>query len=665
MKYIIKKIPITFLLLFFCIRVLADNVGEIGLDDVQKLKKVYPATFFSQRKPIKNRLVVSGQNITTEEGRDIKLYGVGIRVTNQLFDKYSKDTERLISMLMGMGVNYVRLMGIDFNDPGVFKEWAKTKKLNRDKMSSLCRLTQAFSDNGIYYTLSLNHYKNKLKYLGVKPILEKGGFRYGQFIYPMARETVKSWMSELITYSGGDCRNSFIADKAFMHMDIINEESLWGALRRKERLTDLAENDLKKQIKSVSGIEIEDIYDPSSDTSMKIYQYEKDIGNNMGAALRQSGFKGMLSYTNKWYGYGTLALNANIGDLIETHVYFDHPKGISKSGNKSKKYSLSNVSYLSDTPWSDKAKGYDSSNALRKIGIQQVDNMPMLVTEWNHSSLSEFAYEGVVVLPLFSAQHSVSGIAAHTLFPRQGGYIGTDPFALSAHPAFIALSPSLSFAYREDLITSLPSYTSRCGTPEDIQFHKKIIKVGLRNQFLDGNRDFRELEYQNNRLDIRTNSSDKNCTATQTPFKKIINQISIKDNALIANTENFYLLMGESLNHTKEFHGLDIEVKGRGVITMISTVDKADMKEKILISLAGEAILPNVCENKKSFFTSSVDIKLCRLKGNKPIKMKLPTVKVINNSGTCRVNFPISSKNISLDKGSLINISSPWAIFEC
>ena len=53
----------------------------------------------------------------------------------------------------------------------------------------------------------------------------------------------------------------------------------------------------------------------------------------------------------------------------QTHVYFDHPKGISKSGNKSKKYSLSNVSYLSDTPWSDKAKGYDSSNALRKIGI--------------------------------------------------------------------------------------------------------------------------------------------------------------------------------------------------------------------------------------------------------------------------------------------------------
>ncbi|MES9971380.1 MAG: hypothetical protein ABW092_15210, partial [Candidatus Thiodiazotropha sp.] len=69
------------------------------------------------------RVLPDGSKLVNGKGDNVRLWGGVLRITNEILDKSDSQKEKMISNLANAGFNEIRIIGIDFDDPGIYKSW--------------------------------------------------------------------------------------------------------------------------------------------------------------------------------------------------------------------------------------------------------------------------------------------------------------------------------------------------------------------------------------------------------------------------------------------------------------------------------------------------------------------------------------------------------------
>ena len=187
------------------------------------------------------------------------------------------------------------------------------------------------------------------------------------------------------------------------------------------------------------------------DTFKFLVDVDYSFAKKIKKALADVGYKGLFTGTNNWYGYGNLWANYLLGNYVEMHGYFDPPKSIKFPV---KAVALTNKSYLSSKLTGDESdKSFMSEYAfpLSRTFMAALTDRPMVVSEWNHGTWSDFAYEGILMMTTYSSLQGYPVLDAHTYFnhpnPDPAENVSRTGLTVSNNPVFMALSPSSSLSF--------------------------------------------------------------------------------------------------------------------------------------------------------------------------------------------------------------------------
>jgi len=449
-----------------------------------------------------------------ENGKKVRLWGAAIRFTKKLLFSPVKTRKQLILTMKNLGFNDIRFNGLDFNDPGIYREWEKTGKFNPKKMKSICEMIEYARSLGMSYTLSINHVTGKFKSSASlsknKYSIENKQFKQIQLFDTKILAQTKKWFLDLLTIKHPSCSFSFSNDPNLYYINIVNEDSLFYGLSEQFRfLTHSNMNALEnlfysyivstyggidKVLSNWKSIGANDI-DISSIKSRKqiplcvkknkwsngwcnatikfLLYLERKYFVTLKKAILSTGYKGIITTTNNWYGYFNLMINSEIGDALNMHVYFDHIMAKKIFGKRYE--TISNYSFIKN-PFD--YNGFRRNHILRLFSASVVEK-PMIISEWNHVKFSDYTYEGPILLTAIALLQDIQSLNLHTFVSRDNFSEGYESVALSVlgNPILYALLPSLSYAFLNSNIEN----SSQIEFNEDISISnwKYIFDVGV------------------------------------------------------------------------------------------------------------------------------------------------------------------------------------------
>lgn len=427
-----------------------------------------------------------GDALTFTDGTPFRGWGVGVRITDTFPPTRKSELDELVDLIAAFGFNHIRIYGFDFSSPGIYAQWQKTGRMPIDHMDRICDFVSSAKSRGIYYSVSVNH--NPMRF--AKPGKGKNrrlwnNWKFRQLIDEDALVETVRWVNALFSYRQGKCDLNFARDPANVYFDAVNEASVFAEFDRDFRSLEPSTIDLLNEkfriwlrarygtndrfraswgsASPIAGVRIKGRGAMKAasaaekvDTVSFLVSLDSHYAETIRETVRRLGYEGLFSVTNHWYGDGALIVADQIGDVVEMHVYFDHPK-VKGKGGKDGPRMLLDRSYVNEIDDSEVRNwGYHRS-PLHLLFESSISGKPLIVTEWNHGAWSRFGYEGPVLLMAYSALQGYQIVDLHTLQESTSAYgkgLNRSSFSFLGNPVLMALQPSLSLAYRNGYIST-------------------------------------------------------------------------------------------------------------------------------------------------------------------------------------------------------------------
>ncbi len=404
-------------------------------------------------------------------GRRVRIWGVNLTGNACFLDKAS--AERLAAQLAQLGVNAVRLHGMDGWSPLIPPNATTSRELNPEALDQLDYLIACFKARGIYVNLNLNVARRFRVGDGVRDADQLGYAKSATYFNPRLIELQYEYARQLLTHSNPYTRSEYRYEPAVITVEIVNENSLlegwvsgrlvgavvtnpftWSPLPHSyaEELTRLynewlaahrppevlaalrseASVPADARIPRLAPSEFAKASALRFRTEAEFYfDLERRFFADMKRFLRdelgvRSAIVGTSDHNDRFAAYAHVVANAQL-DWIDGHGYWQHPN------TRSKPPTCQNTPMANDP--------FDST--VVQFARTPVVGRAFTISEVNHPFPHEYACEGFAILTAYAMFQDWDGIYwytwSHGRAPsRDGGIPQGSFFDLSVDPMKVA-----------------------------------------------------------------------------------------------------------------------------------------------------------------------------------------------------------------------------------
>ena len=399
-------------------------------------------------------ITIRNGHFVKPSGERFKIWGVNLTAGACFPEK--KDASLVAAYLARFGINAVRLHFLDSNwgqDRSLFNySLNTTRELFAPQLDKLDYFISELKKAGIYTDLNLNVGRTFRKDDGV-PEYEALGFAkavtlFDDHIIELQKEYARQLLTHVNPYTG----NAYINEPAIIVMEIVNENSLVEAWfdNRLLGLKTASNNTTWMDIPPYYGTELTMKYNNWLKQNMSpsdIEKIEKEAGVKPGEEIprltpeefdiasqlrfyseaefiittERNFYTGMYDFLknelkvksliiansdhNHWRNGYALLSNTSLLDVVDGHVYWQHPSDMTdeKTG---KRYSI-----IENTPMVNNP-GYST---VVQLSRSAVEGKPYIISEINHPFPNEYACEGIPILGAYASLQDWDGIFYYTL----------------------------------------------------------------------------------------------------------------------------------------------------------------------------------------------------------------------------------------------------------
>lgn len=403
--------------------------------------------------------------IRIDNGRLVKPNGErfriwGVNFTGAACFPSKKDAPVVAGHLACFGINCARFHFLDSNWSGSLFTRGRndTRALDRQQLDRLDYFVAELKERGIYTNLNLNVGRNYRKGDGVRDYeylgLAKVVNYFDEHIQMLHAEYAKQLLTHYNPYTKSEYRN----EPAVAIVELVNENSIveaWfsdrllGQNEKKnpgtwaditawyaDQLTKkyntwlqarLSEAELK-ELCTLAGVKEDELiprltrdqFDAAPEKRFHLeaefyMELEKNYFGQMYLHLKDDlGVKSLIVGTsdhNHWKSGYPLLTSTSTLDVVDGHVYWQHPNYLTDPKTGRRTFSIPNTPMVNDP----------LNSTVVQLSRSAVAGKPYTVSETNHPFPNEYACEGIGILAAYSAFHDWDGIFLYTFEHKDPG----------------------------------------------------------------------------------------------------------------------------------------------------------------------------------------------------------------------------------------------------
>ncbi|MCS7104759.1 MAG: hypothetical protein NZ954_04260 [Thermofilaceae archaeon] len=377
------------------------------------------------------RVTLGAQGHFHVNGKRIRFFGVNIGGGACFPDK--AEAEKIAVRLAKLGVNLVRLHGIDANweSINVFGGYdaPSTRKLDENALDRLDYFIAKLKEQGIYVNLNLLVARRFKAADGLHADVEKMDWKDQHaliFIDPKVKALYKEFAYNLLNRKNSYTNISYSEDPVVAFVEIANEMGAWFwymladvASRLPSYYRQIFENLWNDYLTSKYGSIDEYLrrwgvnanrapiltgrtYWSAPDFVREdwldfIYQLELGTYSELYNFLRHEvGYRGIIVGSTTFFS--PLSIQSNF-DVIDAHAYWQHPEFPGSSWDPGNWYVVN-----------EPMVNQPLKSTIAYLAPQRVYGKPFVVSEYGHPAPNMFASEGIVMLAAYAALQDWDGI---------------------------------------------------------------------------------------------------------------------------------------------------------------------------------------------------------------------------------------------------------------
>jgi hypothetical protein len=390
-------------------------------------------------------------HLVKPDGERFRIWGINVTAAACFPSK--EDAPVVAAHLARFGVNCVRFHFLDSNgSAGLFaKDRDDTRALAPQHLDRLDYFVAELKKRGIYTNLNLNVGRNYRKGDGVKDYEYLGLAKVVNYFDEHVQMLHKEYACQLLTHHNPYTNSPYRSEPAVLIVEMVNENSLveaWfsdrllGKNTQKnpgtwtdvtasyaEQLTKkynawlqerLSAAELK-ELRKMAGVQEGELvprltkdqfnaapgkrFHLEATFYMKLEQeYFEDMHRFLAGTLGlKSLIVGTSDHNHSKTGYPLLASISKL-DVVDGHVYWQHPNYLTDPKSKRRTFSIPNTPMVNDPV----------NSTVVQLSRSAVAGKPYTVSETNHPFPNEYACEGIGILAAYSAFHDWDGIFLYT-----------------------------------------------------------------------------------------------------------------------------------------------------------------------------------------------------------------------------------------------------------
>ncbi|MFC1633335.1 hypothetical protein ACFL5Z_00725 [Planctomycetota bacterium] len=384
----------------------------------------------------------------------------GINVTGAACFPSKENVAIVADHLARFGINCIRFHFLDSNwSASLFiKGRDDTRALDPEQLDRLDYFVAKLKERGIYTNLNLNVGRNYRQGDGVKDYEFLGLAKVVNYFDERVQMLHKEYARQLLTHYNPYTKSEYRSEPAVVIVELVNENSIieaWFSDRllgkntnkRPGTWTDVtawyadqltkkynlwlrercSEAELKK-LRTEAGVEKDDliprlIKDQFNTASKRRFHLEAtfymELEKNYFESMYQFLTKelsvtslnaGTSDHNHYKTGYPLLTSTSKL-DVVDGHVYWQHPRYFTDPKTKRRSFSIPNTPMVND-PF---------NSTVVQLSRSAIHGKPYTVSETNHPFPSEYACEGIGILAAYSAFHDWDGIFFYTFEHKEPG----------------------------------------------------------------------------------------------------------------------------------------------------------------------------------------------------------------------------------------------------
>lgn len=396
--------------------------------------------------------------VRVKEGHLIKPNGERFRIWGLNFTAAScfpsKEDAPIVAEHLGrFGINCARFHFLDSNwSASIFvKDRDDTRVLDNQQLDRLDFFVAELKKRGIYSNINLNVGRNFRKDDGVKDYEYLGLAKVVNYFDERIQMLHREYARQLLTHYNPYTKTEYRHEPAIVIVEIVNENSIveawfsdrllgknttkrpgtWTDITRwyanqltmrynewleknlslsgLEELRRLADVKKGEQIPRLTKSQFPDAPAKRFHTEASFYmELEREYFQNMYNYLKKElGVKSLIAGTSDhghWKsGYPLLCSTSKL-DIVDGHVYWQHPRYFTDPKTKRRTFSIRNNPMVND-PF---------NSTVVQLSRSAVAGKPYTVSETNHPFPNEYACEGIPILAAYASFHNWDGIFFYT-----------------------------------------------------------------------------------------------------------------------------------------------------------------------------------------------------------------------------------------------------------
>lgn len=468
------------------------------------------------------RLLAKGDRLVFEDGVSQRFWGVGLTFspgTKTAFPPDRDTARKIVGKLAQYGFNHVRFVGLDGTAPEIADSWLRDGRLtDSPTLDKLDYFVSLLRKGGIYYSFAINNgIVRMLDSLGTVPGKGFGPkfqrYRHVRLLDDSAIEMQVKWHQAFFSHVNPYTGLSYAQDPANLYVSAVNEDSVsiayfnyydklgeearallnaryqrYLATGRVDGGTSGKQGAVARNGKTLPSAFALRFASEAERRRIADFLFQNDlyVASRIKAGLREAGYQGLFTFNNNWAGYPGLLVNHAVGDYVEMHSYFDHPRRV---GTTDTVRARSLIAALYPAELEPSRMAADFGNPFNRLFPNVLADRPLIVTEWNHSAWSERPYEGPLLMAAYSAFQGIQLLDSFTFFihpnPDPRLEVPAEVFTVGSNPVWMALYPSLSLAFVKGYLSEAVDECRWVEAPSQAAFFERATSIGLRNAHMN------------------------------------------------------------------------------------------------------------------------------------------------------------------------------------
>jgi hypothetical protein len=411
-------------------------------------------------------------HFVTPDGKRFRIWGVNF--TGAACFPSREDAPIVAAHLARFGINCVRFHFLDANGPmSLFVQGRKdTRKLDPKQLDTLDYFVAELKKRGIYTDLNLNVGRTYRKGDGVRDYEYLGFAKILNYFDKRVQKLHKEYARQLLTHRNPYTRTQYRYEPAVAIVELVNENSIveawfsdrllgkntqknpgtwtdittWYAQELTAKYNQWLRKTLSAQelneLRTMAGVakgqpvprltksQFKDAPAQRFHTEAAFYMHlEHDYFSSMYRYLKHDlGVKALVAGTSDHNHYNSgypLLTSSSQCDIIDGHVYWQHPNYISNPQGKRQGFTIGNTPMVDDP----------ANSTVVQLARSPMAGKPYMVSEINHPFPNEYTCEGFGILAAYAAFQDWDGVFLYTFEHKvPGGWTAKMPSHFEVRP---------------------------------------------------------------------------------------------------------------------------------------------------------------------------------------------------------------------------------------